>query len=231
MALMQFEPEYKKLLGRYRQAVKRETSKSLTAVDLLAKRLATKGLPEKERGELLNKLKDKFKKVKTRFKEDLTERAKAHAEAVKKPPEKFDAPAALKVLNNVKREMAALEKKVQRFAETGGVAPPPPKLPEFHFGADYNRMVSKFGGKLSPTVVSALDKLDENHDAVKAITLIKAARVELDKQGAQLNADLGGTSDPKEKVRLSALTKELADFRKELKELELRIFLVHRLKT
>jgi hypothetical protein len=231
MALVQFENDHKKLLARYKQKADPDTSKALIVMDLLAKRLAAKDLTPDKRESLGVKLKDAMKKVKLAIKEDVAERTKAHANILKKPPEDFDVQSATRNVNNVKRELLLLQKKAQTFTDNGGNPPPPPKLQEFHFGADYKRLIAKFAAKADPGVTSALDKLDENHDAEKAIVLIGASRVALEKQATALAGEAGKSKDPKEKVRLAALSAELLKMRKELKELEVRIFLIHRLKS
>lgn len=233
MALVQFEPDLKRLMSRYKQKLDPDLQKAFVKIDKIAKRIAEKGLPVKEKEEQANKLKDAFKKLKVAIKKDMQDRGKDFADAQKeaqKKKEKFDVTSASRVVVNVNRELLILQNKVMRFVENGGNPPPPPKLPELHFGADYKSIIIRNEGTLAPSVVSALDKLDENSDAQKVMALTKAAREALEKQIATLNGLAAQCRDQKEKVQITTTVKELTDFRKEIKNFETRVFLIHRLK-
>ncbi len=230
MALVQFEPNHKRILARYKQKPNEKTSKCFLSMDAIAKQLAAKDLKSDDRDALANKLKDKFKKLKIVIKEDLQEREKEHAEKVKKPPEGFDVQAATRTWHNVKRELLALEKKAGEFAESGGVPPPPPKLPSLHFGADYKQAIVKCDGTLSPAVVAALAKLDATHEIDKAMELLPTACELLKKQLASVAAEIKKSQDAKEKARWTLICKELSEFEKKLDIFENHLFLLHRLK-
>lgn len=230
MPLVQFEPEHKRLMARFKQKPDPDTSKAFLKMDGIAKQLAAKGLLPDARDALVNKLKDAMKKVVLALKEDNKEREKAHKEALKNPPENFDPQSATRTFNNIKRELLLLQRKAQKFTDTGGAEPPPPKLPELHFGADYKKLILDYDGTLSPGVVSALDRLDENADASKVMALVKAAREALEKQITLLAAEKSKCRDGKQLIILTKLVTELTDFRKVLKEFETRVFLIHRLK-
>jgi hypothetical protein len=230
MALLQLEMDYKRMLARYKKSPNELTLKALKAIDEISKRLAAKDLKPKDKDAYVNKLKDKFKKLKVVIKEDLKERDKEWAESVKKPPEDFNQQAATRTWQNVRREILTLQRKIADYVERGGKEPPPPKLPDLHFGARYKHFIVEGEVTLSPSVFAALEKVDKNGDASRAIELIKAARAAFEKQIASLAQEAGKTSDPKEKARWTKLIKELAGLRKELEEFENRIFLIHRLK-
>lgn len=230
MALAQFELDYKRLMTRFKQPINKVTMKGFTKMDTIGKRIATKGISPKEREEQVNKLRDAMKKLRTAIKADIKERIEDFQEAKKKKEKGFDEMAASRTMVNVNREMNILQTKAAKYAELGGAAPPPPKLPEFHFGVDYNKIVVEHDGTLSPAVVSVLDKLDENADAGRAVQLMTAAREALKNQTTPLAALASQARDPKEKARLNALVKDLTEFRAAIKQLEMKIFLIHRLK-
>ena len=230
MPPVQFERDHKRLLARYKQEADKDTSRAFLVVDGLAKRLAEKGVSPKNQDSLVIKLTEAAKKLKQAVRADTKERMIAHFDKLKKPPKDLDVQSENRTVRNVCRELLILERKVNQFAKNGGAPPPPPKLPELHYGADYTRLIAQYSGKPDPGVVGALDRLDETSDPAKVIGLSKAARVALGKQSASLAAELGKTKDPKEKLQVAGLLKELNEFRSALDEFETRIFLIHRLK-
>jgi hypothetical protein len=230
MALVQFESEHKRFLARFKQKPNLETSKCLLAMDQIAKQLAAKDLKPNDHDALVNKLKDQFKKLKLAIKDDLKERDAEHAQEVKTPPENFDVQSATRTWQNIRRELLLLQRKAQHFAETGGTPPPPPKLPTLHFGADYKKVIVEYEGTLSPSVVTALSKLDSNSDASKAMDLLPHARELVKKQLASVAAEINKSRDPKEKMRWTNLCKGLSKFEKALDEFENYLFLINRMK-
>ncbi|HEY3899526.1 MAG TPA: hypothetical protein VGM54_12975 [Chthoniobacter sp.] len=230
MPLVQFEPDYKRMLARYKQKTNADTLKALHAIDEISKRLAAKDLKSKDRDAYVNKLNDKLKKLKTVIKEDLKMRDEDWAELIKNPPKGFVEQAATRTWQTIRREILALQRKILEYGQRGGKEPPPPKLPDLHFGARYKHLIVEGGVNLSPSVLAALEKVDKNSDAAKAIELIGAARAPLEKQITSYIAEAGKISEPKEKARWTKLIKELSELRKELEEFENRIFLIHRLK-
>jgi hypothetical protein len=230
MPLVQFETDYKRMLARYKQKTNAETLKALHAIDEIAKHLAAKDLKSKDRDAYVNKLSDKLKKLKVLIKEDLKERDKDWADLIKNPPKDFVEQAATRTWQTVRREILTLERKVADYVQRGGKEPPPPKLPDLHFGARYKHLIVEGEVNLSPSVFAALEKVDKNSDAEKAIDLIAAARFALEKQIIPLVAEAGKTHDPKDKARFTKLIKGLSELRKELEVFENRIFLIHRLK-
>ena len=218
------------MLARYKKETNPNTLKALLAIDEIAKRLAAKDLKSKDRDALVNKLNDKFKKLKVLIKEDLKLRDQEWAGTIKKPPEGFNQQAATRTWQTVRREILTLQRKVSNFVERGGKEPPPPKMPDLHFGAQYKQLIVQSDATLSPSVVAALAKLDGNHDAAKVMELGKAARLAFEAQEKALTAEIGKSHDPKEKMHWSKLIKDLTAFRRRLEEFEDRIFLIHRLK-
>jgi len=230
MALVQFEPQYKRLLARFKQKPNEDTSKCFVAMDQIAKRLAVKDIKPDDREALLNKLKDAFKKLKLAIQEELKERDAEHAKEVKTPPEGSDVQSATRTWQNVRREILLLQKKAEHFAATGGTPPPPPKLTGLHFGADYKKVIVEYEGTLSPTVVAALSKLDNNSDPEKAMELLPHARELVKKQIAAVAAEINKGRDPKEKTRWTNLCKGLSKFETTLDHFENYLFLVNRMK-
>jgi len=230
MALVQFEPQYKRLLARFKQKPNEDTSKCFVAMDQIAKRLAVKDIKPDDREALVNKLKDAFKKLKLAIQEELKERDAEHAKEVKTPPEGSDVQSATRTWQNVRREILLLQKKAEHFAAIGGTPPPPPKLTGLHFGADYKKVIVEYEGTLSPTVVAALSKLDNNSDPEKAMELLPHARELVKKQIAAVAAEINKGRDPKEKTRWTNLCKGLSKFETTLDHFENYLFLVNRMK-
>lgn len=230
MALVQFEPQYKRLLARFKQKPNVDTSKCFLAMDQIAKRLAAKDVKPDDHDALANKLKDAFKKLKLALQEEVKERDAEHAKELKTPPEGFDAQSATRTWQNIKRELLLLQRKAEHFAATGGTPPPPPKLTGLHFAADYKKVILEFEGTLSPTVVAALAKLDANSDAEKAMELLPHARELVKKQITSVAAEINKSRDPKEKMRWTNLCKGLSKFETALDHFENYLFLINRMK-
>ncbi|HSI10917.1 MAG TPA: hypothetical protein VK961_02680 [Chthoniobacter sp.] len=229
MAIVQFEPDHKKLMARFKQKPDKDTAKTFVKIDEIAKKLADKTLKPDDRSAMVNKLKDQVKKLITKIAADIKNREKELREATQKPPEGFNPFVAKGTFNNIKRELLNLQRKAQTFANNGGQPPPPPKLPELHFGADYKKVIVENDGTLAPSVVMALDKLDENANAQKVAELVKAAREAVEKQLAALAAERSKLREPKPLLAITKFMTKLTKFSRALEDFEMRVFLIHRL--
>jgi hypothetical protein len=224
-----FAAQYKKLMVRFKQKPDQDTFKILGKMDEFGKRLADKTMSADARSSMVNKLKDKMKKVVLVIRDDIKEREKELKAAKKTPPEGFDPQGATRTFNNIKRELEIIQRKAQEFTDRGGDEPPPPKLPELHFGADYKKVIVENAGTLNPSVVMALDRLDENANAQKVGELVKAAREAVDKQLATLAAERSKLREPKPLLAITKFMTKLTKFSRDLENFEMRVFLIHRL--
>jgi hypothetical protein len=145
----------------------------------------------------------------TKYNDTLTDQVKAEKDIDKKMAMSKFGNDFRKFLQTVKAVPAPKEEK----APTAPPQPPAKPLPPTpsKFLVDYQNMIKTHKVLITPSVSSALSRIDTNKDGTKTAALCKAAVDAMNKFNDKLTADLKAQPDPNTKVAMSKLG---ADFRK-----------------